>query len=108
MLDRPRVMTIRRYGDEELEIDGRKVAKPAIVFQESPKPLLLSKTVARQLAELFGPDTDGWTGKRVEAYAELVKAFGREVQSVRVREAPPQKATKPPAGESGGEKDHGR
>lgn len=32
MLDRPRVMTIRRYGDEELEIDGRKVAKPAIVF----------------------------------------------------------------------------
>jgi hypothetical protein len=41
--------------------------------------------MARAIAELYGPETDSWTGKYVTLYADLVKAFGEDHLAIRVK-----------------------
>jgi len=71
--------------------DGKKLD---IAFVGKQKHLLANKTNTKRIAYMFGDETDGWIGKKIQLYTEMVDFQGNVVEAIRVR---PVKATAPPA-----------
>lgn len=78
-------LTIRNVEKTELVTDRGRAEKWALVFQESPKTLLLNKTNTKRLIQGLGPDTDHWNGARVTLYAQAMKVSGEPTFGVRIR-----------------------
>lgn len=81
--------SIEQLGDE---------SKLLLTFSGVKKGLICNKTNADRLAHLYGPDTDGWIGKEIVLYPEMVNFRGKVTEAVRVK-APIRRSTptKPPA-----------
>lgn len=84
---------IEKLGDE---------SKLLLSFSGAKKGLICNKTNADRIAHLYGPDTDGWIGKEIILYPEMVNFGGKVTEAVRVK-APLRKSTHvttglPPAG----------
>jgi hypothetical protein len=98
-------LTIRRIVVEELKTEAGTEKKPVVFFVETGKKadaagtkekrLVLNKTNAKVIANMYGPELNDWTGKRVTLYAARVSSFGEEVDAIRVRPVPPPAAAQP-------------
>jgi len=64
---------------------NKKENKPAVSFVKGKKGLVLNKTNARAITEIHGCDTDKWKGKKIALFATMCKAFGKQVECVRVK-----------------------
>lgn len=86
-VSQPRVVTINRIGREEMNDDGGKKMKAIVVFMEPDvKPMILNKGNGEAIAELYGSDTDAWTGKKIEIYVDPnVMMSGKRVGGLRIR-----------------------
>lgn len=78
---RPAIVAIshvqmERVGDDE---------KPCAYFQGKQKGLILNKTNAREIGNMYGPETSNWTGQQVEIYPTETDYQGKRVACVRVR-----------------------
>jgi hypothetical protein len=83
-------LTIASVTLEEMTShDNQKANKPVVYFEKATKGLVLNRTNANIIADLYSDETDTWTGKRVTIYATRVKAFGKVVPAIRVRETVP-------------------
>ncbi|MCA9190595.1 MAG: hypothetical protein KDB03_02490 [Planctomycetales bacterium] len=71
--------------------------KPVLNFAGSDQALVLNKTNATILAELWGDETTAWHGQLVELYATTTSFGGRMVPCIRVRAAQVQTAARQPA-----------
>lgn len=86
-------LTIKKVQIEELKrTDGTADRKPIVYFEEmakragdDSKVLVLGKTTAMQIAASHGKRTDSWAGKKITLYSARVKAFGTEVDAIRIR-----------------------
>lgn len=76
-------LAIRAVTLEQMGEGGEK--KPVIWFTGAKKGVVLNKTMARAIENIYGPETDGWTGKYVTLYSEIVKAFGENHLAIRVK-----------------------
>ena len=94
---RDSVVTVQRFTLEDL---GDKAEKPVIGFQESEKRLVLNRTNAAQMQQLFGAETEGWIGKRLTLYPTTVNYQGDMVACIRLRGA--EQFAAPPAAPPGG------
>src|SRR5262245_21906395 len=79
--------------------DGNKLL---LTFQGKKKSLVVNKTNANRIAYLYGTNTDGWIGREIVLFADLVDFQGKTVETIRVkppanRAAPPRKPAPPPA-----------
>lgn len=85
VMDRVDMETI---GDDE---------KPVLYFQGKEKGIVLNKTNANNIAQVYGDDTDDWSGKEIMLFPAMVDFQGRTVEAIRVR-APTAKdrVTNPP------------
>ena len=83
------VATIKGVTVEQMRpaAGSRPEAKYVLYFTDLAKALILSRTTAEQIAELFGDDTAGWTGKRVTLYPVPMTVAQRQVVAVRVKAA---------------------
>jgi hypothetical protein len=54
-------------------------------FQNAKKVLIVNKTNAQRISRFYGEDTDGWIGKEVVLYTDLVQYQGSMVDAIRVR-----------------------
>lgn len=72
--------TIEKLGEDR---------KLVLKFQGKEKGLVTNKTNANRIAYLYGNDTDGWIGREIILYAELVDFQGKTVEAIRIR--PPEK-----------------
>jgi hypothetical protein len=62
--------------------------KWVIYFKEAKKGIILSRTLANQIAEVLGSDeTDEWLGKRIMVYPQPMTVAGRKVTAIRARTA---------------------
>lgn len=61
--------------------------KPVLYFMETQKGIILNPTLARQLAELLGDETDSWPGKRVTIYPQPMTVAGKPRVAIRARAA---------------------
>ena len=84
------VVTIKDIDFAECYDEGtkQKVMKQSVFFEET-KPLVLNKTNAKTLKKLFSPNSDKpqeAVGHRVILKVEKVRAFGKTVDAIRIRE----------------------
>jgi hypothetical protein len=61
--------------------DDRKLV---LAFSETDKPLVLNTTNATTMAELHGPETDGWEGKKVKLVPATTQFQGKLVKCTRI------------------------
>jgi hypothetical protein len=88
-----KIYTIARIEVEEIGLD--KDRKPVIYFTETDKKLVLNKTNAGIISDLYGPRIADWVGKRVGLYTTEVAYQGKAQLGIRVRmRVPP--GSKPP------------
>lgn len=80
-------VTIESLTMEELGED--KEEKPVVYFQNKDQGLVLNRTNASVLADLFGDESDGWIGKQIVLSPEKVSFQGRLVDAIRVRQPAP-------------------
>jgi hypothetical protein len=75
------VVTIKDCQVESIGEDKR----PVLYFVGKEKGVVLNKTNATNIQDVYGPDTDDWTGKKVVLYTAYVDFQGRSVESIRIR-----------------------
>ena len=85
-----KVVTIKDIDFAECydEATKHKVSKQTVFFEEC-KPLVLNKTNAKALKKLFSPNSDNPAdaiGHKVILKVEKIKAFGKVVEAIRVKE----------------------
>jgi hypothetical protein len=91
-LDKPLLLTIDETSSKEFD-DGKE--KLIVSFREDDHTLVLNMTNAQTIAELYGDETDDWTGEKIVIYRDKTNFAGKRVDCIRVR-APKTKAdTKP-------------
>lgn len=79
-------LTIRSVQMEDV---GENEHKPIVYFQELEKGLVLNKTNAEMVVQLYGDDTDRWTGQAIEMYATPVQFGGKTTMGLRVMNPAP-------------------
>jgi len=85
-----KVVTIKDIDFAECydEKTKQKVQKQSVFFEEC-KPLVLNKTNSKKLKKLFSPNSDNprdAIGHKVVLKVERIKAFGKEVDAIRIQE----------------------
>lgn len=76
--------------------------KPVLYFKEAKKGVVMSRTLARQIAKVLGSDdTDQWTGKKITLTGELMTVAGEPRIAIRMKMPDPGPAgsTGEPSGE---------
>lgn len=76
-------LAIRLVSLEEMGPEHKK--KPVLWFAGCKKGVVLTKPLARCVADLYGPETDAWVGRRVTLYTEEVEAFGETFLAFRAK-----------------------
>ena len=69
-------VAFERVGDEQ---------KLVMYFAGSDRGLVLNKTNANITAEMYGPETDDWTGKPVTLFPARVEYAGKIVDAIRIK-----------------------
>jgi len=59
--------------------------KPVVYFQGKDKGLVLNKTNANTIADMYGPETDGWIGRPIVIFPTQTDFQGRQVAAIRVQ-----------------------
>lgn len=94
-IERPTTLTITRVvADEVRNHKGVAEKKPVVYFKETELGLILNRTNARKLADLYGSDYLKWPGRRITLEVEEKKSFG-EVKKLIYLTAPPPTKHKP-------------
>ena len=74
-----RAVTLKNRTGEEDE-------KPAIDFAEkAARPMVLNKTNARAIAQMYGDDVQGWIGRKITVNRAQVDMAGSTVWALRVQ-----------------------
>lgn len=60
--------------------------KAILYFIGKERGLVLNKTNANMIAELYGDETDDWSGKVIELYPTKTDFQGKRVDAIRVRD----------------------
>jgi len=74
-------VTIERVESAKM---GDDTTKPVVYFQNRDAGLVLNKTNAAILDDLYGPETEAWSGKSVVLRTEKVSFQGQIVDGIRL------------------------
>lgn len=74
--------TISKVDMKNFDDGSRKLF---VLFQELDKGLVLNKTNADTIGDLYGRDTDGWVNRPVMLFTMPVDYQGKKVNAIRVR-----------------------
>lgn len=89
-------LTIAGVKIEELKMaGGKKDRKPTLSFRETKKRLILNKTNAATIANIYGTKAEDWVGKRITLFPTITSCGAEMVDCVRIRPGP--SARKPEA-----------
>lgn len=78
---RRHTLAIDRVAVEDV---GDDLNKPVLYFKGARKGLVLNKTNAMVIAEVYGKNTENWSGQPLELYVARVNFQGRMVDGIRV------------------------
>jgi len=67
--------TAEKVGDDE---------RLVLAFSDNDRPLVLNKTNANSLAELYGPETSEWEGKAIKLVPSTTSYQGKMVKCIRI------------------------
>lgn len=92
-----RIVKVTRFESEMRDGNKRELKKqPKLLLENSkgeavPLPLLLNKTNAATIAQLYGNVTSQWSGKLITLYPTTTSVGGAEKECIRVRNVDPSK-----------------
>ena len=66
------------------EIGQDKDKKPILLFVDVKKGLVLNKANATTIGSIHGQELEGWTGKEIELFEQMVPFQGQNVAAIRV------------------------
>lgn len=78
-------LTIKSVEQEEVGQGEDAEQKPIVHFQEVEKGMVLNKTNANTISSLYGPETDGWVGKKISLFSTEVDFGGKQTLAIRIR-----------------------
>lgn len=86
------ILTIKKAGVETiLGVEGKKEDELVIHFNEDYKPMIVNATNAKTIAKVHKtPYVEEWIGKKIQIYARRIRAFGEDMDALRVRDFIPQ------------------
>jgi len=86
------LLTIKSCANEQITgTDGKKQECMVLRFMEDIKPMILNRTNAKIITKLHKtPYIEQWTGKKIMIYAKQIRAFGEDVDALRIRDFLPQ------------------
>lgn len=91
------VLTIKAVEVEDMVNDNGTERKPVLYFREVSKGLVLNRTNADVISQLYGPAIDSWPGKQIMLYLTEVTFRGKTSLGIRVRLRSNQAQNRPPA-----------
>lgn len=66
--------------------DGKKGEGTLMYFKEVDKPLILNSTNAKAITTIYDtPYVEEWIGKQIQLYSMKIRAWGEDVEALRVR-----------------------
>jgi hypothetical protein len=77
-------LTIKSAGFEDITNGNRTDRKLVIHFSDSQKAMVTNKTNAKMIGRLYGGYTENWVGKRIALTTEVITAFGKTTNAIRV------------------------
>jgi hypothetical protein len=85
------ILTISKVVNEMVTgPDNRKEECIVVHFVEKQKPMIINATNAKTIQKLYKtPYIEEWAGKKIQVFADKVKAFGEVVESLRIRPTAP-------------------
>jgi hypothetical protein len=95
---KPVTLTIARIATEKLTPKAGQppVDKYVLFFTGAVKGVILSRTLAHQIASALGSDdTDAWIGQRIQLHPEPMMVAGTPRIAIRARKAPNGETTPP-------------
>jgi len=78
-------LTIAAVKQESIGQGDEAETKFVVYFDEHDKGLVLNKTNANIIAEMFGDDTDAWINREITLHVQSVEFQGKIVPSIRVK-----------------------
>lgn len=94
--DDDQIATIKKAQMESLGREDQQEDKLILYFREYPKGMVMNNTSLKVLAQAYGDDIDGWTGKQVTIYVDPNVSFGgKVVGGLRLRPMKTKTAAKP-------------
>lgn len=76
----------------QIEKVGQTDEKPVLYTNEFERGLVLNKTNSQTIAQLYGNETDDWTGKAISLTVMPVTFEGKTVDAIRVKARAPRAA----------------
>lgn len=81
-----KIVTIDHVTQEELIGENGKSSLCIVAYLQNEKPLVLNKTNCKAISKLLKtPYIEEWAGARITLCVQIVKAFGDDVEAVRVK-----------------------
>jgi len=81
---RDTVLTIRSVAIEDIGTNNPE-QKPVVYFDGAQKGLVLNKTNAHRIKELWGSETGNWIGQKITLYPSETDFQGKTVPCIRIR-----------------------
>ncbi|MDA2926321.1 hypothetical protein MYX78_03645 [Acidobacteria bacterium AH-259-G07] len=81
------ILTINSVEAEEFQ----EKKKAVVYFEENEKGLILNRTNANAIAQLYGDVIADWPGERIQLFATQVDFRGNQTLAIRVRLKKPDK-----------------
>ena len=79
-------VTITKVEREELTLrGGAKKKSPVVTMEGKQKQLVLNRTNADTIAELFGLKPSAWVGKKIVLYVSTTNLKGKPVNCIRIK-----------------------
>ena len=92
LMGSPKILTMISVSVEKVGDD----TKPIVRFQEETRGLVLNKTNANMISDVYGRETDNWSAKQIELYPHTTEFQGRMVPCIRVRKPATQQTASQP------------
>lgn len=87
-----RIVEIISVGRQMVKGTDGKEKECTVAKLKNEKPFILNRTNCKTLTKIYKtPYIENWAGKKIIVYADKVKAFGEEVEALRIRPVEPQK-----------------
>lgn len=85
------ILTIASAGVESItNAEGKKEDELVIRFVEDYKPMIVNSTNAKTISKVHKtPYVEQWIGKRIQIYARRIRAFGEDMDALRIRDFVP-------------------
>jgi len=71
---------------DDVKMEGGKAQKKLLIaFVGKQKKMICNKTNAKKIAALYGNETNEWKGQTITLHTEMVEAFGKNQEAIRVK-----------------------